>query len=437
MIKISLERIAAKLHWYRTLGDPDAEKLLSTPRYVEALCFLQAASHLPGGVEKFVEGFLAAYPEWVSSLSRLGQERLSSFAAHLQLWYEAQMSGMEIRHNEFNRLFPGFLETLCRYMDLHAEAEMDKTADTSLRRKVLFELDFARVSSPPVPMVLIADTRHGKTTAVDTFCRAWPGRARLVTVPESNHEREFYEAYAEAFGMEFTPKTQTRTLKNRVQFTLRSTGIMCVHDEAHWLVPIRYQQDTPPQRINWVRTQIIDRHLPCAFFCTPQSQEDSLARYLERTHHNMEQWLGRMPKPVLVSDKPTYEDLVSVAKVRFPEFPPAALEELCDAADEKIDGAGARINGEGGFKIIELAGARARYMAAQRSGKVSIAEIRQAVAWAGAPLPDVAARRHAQPEEFSGTARGGPGRRGAAAESPQRLRSGDISERVTAPTITV
>jgi hypothetical protein len=268
-------------------------------------------------------------------------------------------------------------------------------------------------------MVLVADTRHGKTTAVDSYTRAWPGRARLVTIPESNHERELYAAYAEAFGMEVTRKTETRDLKDRVQFVLRNTGLFCVHDEAHWLVPSKYQKDTPPQRLNWVRTQIVDRHLPCAFFCTPQSQEETLARYVEKTHHNMEQWLGRMPKPVLISEKPTYEDLVSVARVRFGDFPQAALDELCDAADEKIEGAGARLNGEGGFKIVELAGARARFLAEQRGGKVTVADIRMAVAWAGAPLPEVTPARAGQPKELSGPARGGLGPRGATAEAPR------------------
>ena len=218
--------------------------------------------------------------------------------------------------------------------------------------------------------------------------------------------------------MEVTRKTETRDLKDRVQFVLRNTGLFCVHDEAHWLVPSKYQKDTPPQRLNWVRTQIVDRHLPCAFFCTPQSQEETLARYVEKTHHNMEQWLGRMPKPVLISEKPTYEDLVSVARVRFGDFPQAALDELCDAADEKVEGAGARLNGEGGFKIVELAGARARFLAERRGGNVTIADIRTAVAWAGAPLPELAPARTRQPKELSGATRGGLGSRGATAEVP-------------------
>ena len=257
--------------------------------------------------------------------------------------------------------------------------------------------------------------------------------AGLVRVPESNDEREFYAAYAEAFGMDVTSLTSKKVLKDRVQFTLRNSGLFCVHDEAQRLIPIRYHKDTPPQRLEWVRSQIMDRHLPCAFFCTPQSQEESLARYRDRTHYNMEQWLGRMPKPVLISDKPTYEDLMAVARARFDDFPKAGLEEMCDAADEKIERAGARLNGEGGFKIIEHAGARARYLAEQRGARVSLADIREAVAWAGAPLPEAV---KPSPVEFPSSARSGLGRRGVVAEAPQRLRNGSSPSLITVPKLT-
>ena len=116
----------------------------------------------------------------------------------------------------------------------------------------------------------------------------------------------------------------------------------------------------------------------------------------------MEQWLRRMPRPVLISEKPTYEDLMAVARKRFAGFPQAVLDELCDAADEKVEGAGARLNGEGGFKIVELAGARAKFLADRCGGKVTVADIRTAVAWAGAPLPELAPVRASQPKEFSG-----------------------------------
>jgi hypothetical protein len=430
MIRLSLENIALKLHSLRSQGEAAIDRLLSTPRYVEGMCFVQSMSQLPGGLEKFTKAFLGASDDWFASLPEPSNDnpirRYDDFEIDLARWCDLKGTGDfdviclgDSVYSSFDKRFPGFLGELSRFMDDHAKAELGKTADTSLRRKVIFELEFARTSSPAVPMILVADTRHGKTTAVETYCRAWPGRARLVTVPESNHERELYSAYAESFGMNVTPKTQTSHLKERVQFTLRNTGLFCVHDEAHWLVPIKYQKDTPPQRLNWVRTQIVDRHLPCAFFCTPQSQEESLARYVDKTHHNMEQWLGRMPKPVLISDKPTYEDLMSVARVRFGDFPQAALDELCDAADEKIEGAGARLNGEGGFKIVEFAGARARFLADRRGGKVAIADIRTAVAWAGAPLPEVAPERASQTKHFPGAARGGLGRGEVAPEVPR------------------
>ena len=432
MTRLSLEQIAKKLHSLRAKGSIGVDHYLATPRYVEALCFVQAMSQLPGGIEKFTKTFIDASEEWYSTLPGRGGDleenllmRFDSFETALCKWCidgEPYDVG-ESYSPSFERRFPGVLEALCKFMDAYAEDVLKQTADTSLRRKVFMELDFARTSTPPIPMVPVADTRHGKTTAVQTYCRAWPGRARLVTIPESNWEWEFYAAYAEAFGVEVSRQVGSRVLKDRVQFTLRHTGMCCIHDEAHWLLPINYKKNTPPQRMNWVRAQVIDRHLPCAFFCTPQSQEETLARYVERTHYNMEQWLGRMPKPVLISDKPTYDDLMAVARVRFSDFPQAALDELCDAAESTIDGAGSRESGEGGFKIVELAGARARFLASQHGGRVTVADVRQAGDWAGVPLSEAKSPTAPSMDDFSRSARGAPGRRGHAAVSPPRLRS--------------
>jgi hypothetical protein len=393
MIRISLESIAAKLQWLRSQGSESMDKLLDTPRFVEALCFLQAASQQPGGLQKFCTEFLAASPKWVASVTKARPqleewERFPNwerFPEMIKRWCEEPSIDCigDFVFTEFGPSFPGFVEAVAVFADAYAETEMQKTADTSLRKTVISELDFARTST--VPMVLVADTRHGKTTAIETYCRAWPGRARLITVPDGQHEREFYAAFAEAFGIAVMPSVATRTIKDRVEYTLRHTGLFSVLDEAHYVLPHNYTKTTPPQRLNWVRAQIIDRHLPCALSCTPQSQQESLARYAQRTHYNLEQWVGRMPKPVLISDKPSYDDLVAVAKARFGDFPQVVIDELCDAADGKIGACKSRTTGETGFKIIELAGARARFLAAQRERKVTLADIREAVLWAGAP----------------------------------------------------
>jgi hypothetical protein len=443
MIRLSLDSVAAKLQWLRSQGQAEADALIATPRYVEALCFIQAMTQRPGGLGKFAEELLGASTKWVKSLparkvwdgchsDAVGADKNSVTSEDFEHWLKAWCVDQnadfvgDFLYDRFNVRFPEFLGQISSFMDGFAAAEFSKTGDTSLRRKVVAELDFARGASPPVPMTFIADTRHGKTTAIGTYCRAWPGRARLVTVPESNHEREFYAAYADAFGLDYTPGTQTKVLKDRVQFTLRNTGLFTIHDEAHFLVPIRYEKDTPPQRLNWVRTQIIDRHIPCAFFCTPQSQEETLKRYAAKTRYNMEQWMGRMPKPVLIEDSPNYDDLLAVVRANFPEFSKAVVDELCDVADEEIGSVTNRIDGVSGFKVIDQAGARARFLAGQRGSQtVSVEDVRAALDWLGVASSAVTA--HPAGPKLGKVPCAAPARhnlRGVDAKGPQSPRSG-------------
>ena len=228
MTRITLEGVAAKLHWLRSQGNAACDALVETPRYSEALCFLAAMDQLPGGLGKFIPAFLEASPEWVAGLpieqfpnyrtmsyelrnwnqcdhraqdNRDAYKALKEYAGSVKVdgragdrlrallpdivlslndslkkWCEEQAVPdiWDFCFSKFDKLWPGFLPAVCRYMDLHAKKEIAKTADTSLRRKVFSELDFARLSTPPVPMTLVADTRHGKTTAVETYCHAWP-----------------------------------------------------------------------------------------------------------------------------------------------------------------------------------------------------------------------------------------------------------------------
>jgi hypothetical protein len=200
----------------------------------------------------------------------------------------------------------------------------------------------------------------------------------MVTVPASNRERDLLRAHAEAFGLDFTPSTATPHLKEWVEFTLRNTGLFLLYDESHYLVPINYDKGTPPRRLEWVRTEVIDRGIPCAFLATPQSSDETLKRYAEKTHYCLGQWLGRIAPPVVLIDEPSDADYVAVARLHFPDFSPCVLEELCDVAAQK----------QCGFKWLEQVGRRARHEARMRSAdRVALVDARKAAEWAGAGLP--------------------------------------------------
>ena len=412
MTRVSLMSVARMVHRLRMDGSDGSDRELARPRLVEGKCFVQAMTQLPGGAEKFCEDFLKASPGWLHRLpprsewdytwQRLDEDykerdpdevgllpkpkdhdaagrsnllHASQLAEYLASWCGAVPNGYSWG-GEFAERCPGFLEALGAFMDAYAQAAIAKTADTALRRKVFGELDFARMECVPVP--LVADTRHGKTTAAETYCRAWPGRARMVTVPASNSERDLLRAHAEAFGLDFTPSTPTPHLKEWVEFTLRNTGLFLLYDESHYLIPTNYDKGTPPRRLEWVRTEVIDRGIPCAFLATPQSSDETLKRYAEKTHYCLGQWLGRIAPPVVLSDEPSDADYVAVARLHFPDFSPCVLEELCDVAAQK----------QCGFKWLEQVGRRARHEARTRGAdRVALVDARKAAEWAGAGLP--------------------------------------------------
>jgi hypothetical protein len=250
---------------------------------------------------------------------------------------------------------PGLNELLFNFMDQHALETSAKIAETVITKTVFRELEFAYTERVPVPIV--GESRFGKTKSVSTYCEMYPGRARLVTVPESNREADFIRAHADAFGIDYTPGAPILALKDKVEFVVRHAGVMLVYDEFHFAVPISYHKTTPPRRLNWVRTKVIDQGVRCAFFATPQSYDQTLDKYVKTTGYRVEQWLGRLAPPVLLSDVIPFEEIIAVARIHFPEMAQNLLEEMADRA----------IISDGHLKNLELAGHRARFLARERS----------------------------------------------------------------------
>lgn len=249
---------------------------------------------------------------------------------------------------------PDLIETLFAFMDHHAREAAGQIAETVITKAVFRELKYALESRKSV--ALVGESRFGKTKAVSTFCEMFPGRARLVTVPESNREADLTRAHADAFGIDYTPGAPNPALKDKVEFVLRHAGVMIVYDESHFLVPISYHKNTPPRRLDWVRNKVVDRGVPCAFFATPQSYDQTLEQYVKTTSYRLEQWVGRIAPTVILSDVIPVEEVVAVARKNFPELTEDQLQEIADRA----------ILSDGYLKSIELSGSRALFIARER-----------------------------------------------------------------------
>jgi len=114
------------------------------------------------------------------------------------------------------------------------------------------------------------------------------------------------------------PTTSTRKLKLAVEFTIRNSGLFLVYDEFHFALPGLRSRDAEPKRLNWLRCQVVDRNIGCAFVATRQSYRATMDQFLASTKHQIEQWLGRVVPALLLPAEFDHCELLAAAKTHFP-----------------------------------------------------------------------------------------------------------------------
>src|SRR5690606_34105908 len=130
---------------------------------------------------------------------------------------------------------PDFHTLLLAKMDEQARTATTMLAQTVVVDKVFDALDYALSETGAKMLVRIeGDSRFGKTEAVTAWCNMRPGLARLVTVPPSNTDLDFFKAIADALGMDYTITVTARQLRERVEYVVSHAGLMLVLDEFHY-----------------------------------------------------------------------------------------------------------------------------------------------------------------------------------------------------------
>jgi hypothetical protein len=165
------------------------------------------------------------------------------------------------------------------------------------------------------------ETRTGKTEAIKAWCDMNPGKARLVSTPSGKGCGDLFRAIAQAIGLPCGPKTRGTALKEQIQYIIRHAGLFLVFDEAHFLIPAGFDRNTPPARLDWIRTQIIDKDLPVALVTTPQAFGDAAAKFQNWTGYNFNQFFGRIMRSVSLPDTLDNADVLAVVKILAPDIP--------------------------------------------------------------------------------------------------------------------
>jgi hypothetical protein len=181
----------------------------------------------------------------------------------------------------------------------------------------------------------------------------YPGRARLVSTPSSNSIRDVFTAVADALGMTFAPNVRTPVLRDEIQYVIRHSGLFLVWDESHFLLPATYGRNTAPARLDWLRTQIIDKKLPVALVCTPQAFKHGVEKFQRHTGYNFAQFFGRVMLNVTLPNELSDEDLQAVVRIQGPDIPEKFHLFIVARACQS----------EGYLKTIEAICRRARFIA--------------------------------------------------------------------------
>ena len=226
--------------------------------------------------------------------------------------------------------FPSVVECILEMMDRRAADAGKGLAMTEVARQVFDALDYAQAEK--VMVRIVGPSRFGKTEALQAWCDMRPGLARLVRVPCSNSMAGLFKRIGEAMGVDCSYGSNVSRLQERVEFVIQHSGLFLVLDEAHFLIPQTYNETTAPSRLNWVRTEIVDRGLPVAIAVTPQSFDSAVSRFVKKTRYTMEQFFGRNFLTRKLPDALSKADMLAVARIHFPDMDDDAIGYIaCEA----------------------------------------------------------------------------------------------------------
>ncbi len=226
--------------------------------------------------------------------------RPGSFKYGLRLWY-----------------WPGMWDCFFEWMEQRAAKVRSSIAETSVTKEVFRWLDLARKSRRGV--MIIGNSRFGKTEAIRCWSGMYPWRARIIETPSSSAEGELLREIARALGIRAHRSTKFNELRAVIDIVLRQSQVMLIFDEFQFMIPSNPGRRSDPPRLNYVRRAIMDIPLATAFICTPQSWKRVEKNYLKVTGYTIEQFEGRLLRSaVVLPEELPRDEMIAVARIHFP-----------------------------------------------------------------------------------------------------------------------
>lgn len=263
--------------------------------------------------------------------------------------------------------FQDVMGALVQFMDRAAVKVKQRLAMTEVAKLIFDRLDYALAEK--VMVRIEGGSRFGKTEALSAWVDMRPGLARLVRVPCDNSMASFFKRIGEALGIDCSYGSNPSRLKERVEYIIQHSGLFLLLDEAHFLAPMNFTETTSPHRLNWVRTEVVDRHLPLAISVTPQAFKGAIDRFVKKTRYDMTQFFGREFLPCVLPEVLSEADLISVARIHFPMLGDNALGYIANEA---------RLS-QNYLQAVEAIARRTRFLAGKRGGAVRLKDVETAV----------------------------------------------------------
>lgn len=304
---------------------------------------------------------LATPAAWREHITAQVKARLPGYLHQLCLSRAVDFSGKEFP------LIPDIIGRLIELMKTRADLERRSIAATETFRRVAEEIQYA-VSQRGLVMI-IGDSRLGKTVSAQAVVRMRPGRLRYMAVPSTNDLASLYRACAESLGVFAAPSVKAESLRHLVEYVFRVSRMAVVADEFHFTLPVQFTRRTKARRLDWIRTALHDKGVPIIAITTPQDME-SWRRFMSYTQYTQNQFRGRLDQEVFLSPEISEEDIAAVAR--------HVLKGCSDDAIELVIARALRC--DMGLKVVDAIKRRAAWRA-EKDGRSTFSDADLDGAW--------------------------------------------------------
>jgi hypothetical protein len=220
--------------------------------------------------------------------------------------------------------FPDLPAALIELMEMHAQAVASTVPLTAITRQINEAFEFA--SNARTLVRIEADGRFLEEETIRALCQARPGRIAPVETPCENSDLEFFRALAKALGFDSNFKSINAEMRAKIVAVAQSCRFLFVFLNAQHLFPARFSSNTPPMRLSWIKTRLLDHRVPVAFVANKRQFEDAAKRFTKATKraddhadgHPLDDLLKMQAMTFVLPAKLDKHDLFALARSRFP-----------------------------------------------------------------------------------------------------------------------